>query len=257
MFFCARTQMLSNNSLNRTLEITKEFGFDGVEISMLNSSFKLRPELLEDYVIKHNRNLLDQLELYVSAVSCHGDYIYKDEIYNIIKKTIPKVRDYGTNILIISGTQKKTFDKNEWELMIKRTKELVIIAENYGVLIAVEFEPGFIVGNTNELLALFKEIPSENLAANLDIGHVFLCDEKPMESIQMLNKKIVHVHIENMYRGVHNHLLPDRGDMDLLSYINALEKIGFKGGAALDLYAYDYEAVAADAVKYLKSLKNS
>ena len=39
--------------------------------------------------------------------------------------------------------------------------------------------------------------------------------------------------------------------MNLGAFIQALRKAGFDGAMALDLYAYDYEAVAPDALTYL------
>ena len=67
-------------------------------------------------------------------------------------------------------------------------------------------------------------------------------------------EKIVHCHVENMRAGVHDHLLPQDGDMDLGAYLRALADVGFSGGLALDLYKYDYEDVAAGAIQYLHSL---
>ena len=36
--------------------------------------------------------------------------------------------------------------------------------------------------------------------------------------------------------------------MELLVYLHALKDIGFNGGMALDLYKYDYEAVAEESI---------
>ena len=249
-----RTQMLSQYSLSQSLVVLKELGFDGVEISMLSKKFEFRPDLLEDYLIEYNKHLMSELGLKVTAVSYHGDFIYDDHVFENIKKTIRKVNLYGTKTMIYSGTSKKTSDKEEWNRMIQRTKEMAAIAEQHGVILAQEFEPGFVVGNTNELLNLFEDVQSEHLACNLDIGHVFLCDIDPMKSIRVLGKKVVHVHIENMLRGVHNHLIPQLGDMDLSSYIAVLKEIGFTGGMALDIYSYDYAQVAPEAIKFLKEL---
>lgn len=254
MKICGRTQMLSHYSLNKSLELIKTLGFNGVEISVLNNKFQFRPDLLEDYVADFNRDLSERIELEITSLSCHGNYIYNDEFFEIVKKTISKTKNYGTNKLIISGCQKRTRDEDEWSFMLNKTKELVLIAEANDIILAVEFEPDFVVGNTNELIRLFKDIPTKNLAANLDLGHVFLCDEFPLASISKLNEKIVHVHIENMGRGVHNHLLPHLGDMNLQEYIHALQSIGFDGGMALDIYSYDYENVAPNAVKFIKGL---
>ena len=57
-----------------------------------------------------------------------------------------------------------------------------------------------------------------------------------------------------MKAGVHNHLLPYEGDMDLSLYLAALVEVGFEGGLALDLYQHDYEAVARDSISYIRGL---
>jgi sugar phosphate isomerase/epimerase len=127
--------------------------------------------------------------------------------------------------------------------MVSRTVALVEVAAECDVVLAEGFEPGFIVGSTADLVQLFDEIPLRHLAANLDLGHVFLCDPDPMDSIAQLGDKIVHCHVENMRASVHDHLLPQEGDMDLGAYVRALADVGFDGGLALDVYKCDYEAV--------------
>ncbi len=42
--------------------------------------------------------------------------------------------------------------------------------------------------------------------------------------------------------------------MDLRLYLRELEIIGFTGALSLDLYDYDYEKVAPEALEYLRSL---
>jgi sugar phosphate isomerase/epimerase len=51
-----------------------------------------------------------------------------------------------------------------------------------------------------------------------------------------------------------DHLLPQEGDMDLGAYIQALTRVGFDGGLALDLYKYDYEAIAPRSIDHLRGL---
>jgi sugar phosphate isomerase/epimerase len=184
----------------------------------------------------------------------HSDYVYDDAILARIVETIPAVPGFGTNILIINGAKKRSGDAAEWQLMADRTRELVRVAQAHDVVLALEFEPDFVVGSTADLLRLFAEIPSPNLAANLDLGHVYLCDPDPLRAIAQVGEKIVHCHIEDMPAGKHDHRLPGQGDMDLGAFIRALRDAGFDGAMALDLYAYDYEAVAADAVACLDEL---
>jgi len=134
---------------------------------------------------------------------------------------------------------------------------LTKVAEDCGVTIAKEFEPDFIAGSTADMLRLFEEVPSPNLAANVDLGHVYLCDPDPIADLQQFGKKMVHGHISGMPAGQHDHLIPQEGNMDLSRYLNVLKEMGFEGGLGLDLYKYDYEAVSKEAVAYLHLLLQS
>jgi sugar phosphate isomerase/epimerase len=188
------------------------------------------------------------------SFSLHQDYIYDDRLLEETKHAIGVTQALGAEVFVFSGTKRRTGDQTEWERMIERTRELVDVAAQHNVVIAQEFEPGFIVGSTTDLLRLFEEIPSPYLAANADLGHLFLCDRDPLQSIAQLGPKIVHCHIENMRASVHDHLLPQEGDMDLRAYLGALSAVGFEGGLALDIYKYDYQRVAPQAIAYLRHL---
>ena len=131
---------------------------------------------------------------------------------------------------------------------------LVQVAEAHGVVLAKEFEPGFIVGTSAAMRRLLAEIPSPNFAANVDLGHVFICDPDPLDALHRFGDKMVHGHISGMPTGIHDHLLPGEGDMDLVEYIRILREMGFDGGLALDLYKYDYDKVAAESAHYLHQL---
>lgn len=253
MFITGRTMMLSKYSMDGSLKKIKELGFAGVELSMLTIQFTTRPDLLEPFMVEHTVEVAKNLGLPIASVSCHCDYLYDDERFAYLKDSIPVTPSFGTDILIFSNTMKRR-GPGEWELIVNRTRELADIAEKYNVKLAMEFEPGMVVGTTAELHKLFDEVGSDKLACNMDIGHSFLCDPEPLQAIESLGQKIVHGHVENMFRGVHAHQPPHRGDMDLKAYLTALRKAGFDGALGLDIYGYDYEEISKDAVPYLNNL---
>ena len=252
MKIMGRTQPLAKYPILDCLRVLKELGFDGVEICLENPD--LTPAHLTDSGAQNVAERVNELGLAPHSVSYHKDYIYDDNEFELTKKAISLTPRFGASIFVFAGTTKRTGDAAEWQRMVERTRELVNLAENNGIVLAMEFEPGFIVGSTQELLKLFSALPSAHLAANLDLGHAFLCDADPMASIQQLGQKIVHCHVENMKQGVHEHLLPWEGDMALDTYMLALQQVGYTGGLALDLYKHDYEAVASKSIIYLRQL---
>ena len=248
-----RTQPLSPRyTILDALETIKRLGFDGVEICL--EIDEVAPKVLTNERIASIRAMVQNLGLAPHTVGYHRDYIYDDDMFEQTKTAIRLTPEFGTDILIFSGTRMREGDASAWPRMLDRTRELVALAEKVGVILAQEFEPDFIVGSTADLLRLFDAIPSPNLAANLDLGHVFLCDPDPIAAIQQLGNKIVHGHVENMRAGVHDHVLPHEGDMDLGAYLRALADVGFAGALALDLYRHDYEAVSPVAIAYLRTL---
>jgi len=257
MKISGRTQVLPKYSLYEALGVIKKCGFDGVEICLDNLHFELKPDLLDDYVIRHNRERTLELGLDPVSISFHADYVNNDFNFDSIKRAITKTRDYGTDILIISNVWRRLDDSSQRERLVGRLKELTAVAEVYGIRLALEPEPGFLISSTEDMQRLMDEVPSDSLACNLDLGHAFLCDEDPLVAIKSLGSKVVHCHIENMRRGIHQHLIPQEGDMDLSLYVKVLEEISFKGAMALDLAAYDYEMVAPEAVVFIKNLINN
>jgi sugar phosphate isomerase/epimerase len=248
-----RTQPLAHYEIDECLAVISQLGFDGVEICLENDD--LHPGQLDSERAAQIHARVEALGLGPHSVSYHKDYIYDDGLFEQTKQAIRLTRAFGTHIFVFSGTRRKGEDEaSAWRRMVARTQALVEIAADFEVVLAEEFEPGFIVGSTADLLRLFDEVPSPYLAVNLDLGHVFLCDPDPLSSIRQVGHKVVHSHIENMRAGVHDHMLPWVGDMDLAAYLQALADVGFDGGLALDLYKYDYEDVALKCISYLSKL---
>jgi len=241
---------MSHRAILDSLRQMQAFGFDGVEVCLEHPD--LLPETLTAELARRVSEELDRLGM-PRSVSYHKDYIYDDRLWEQTLLGIELTPQFGADIFIISGCPRRG-GPEEWPRMLDRTRRLVSAAAARGVALAIEFEPNFIVGSTADLLRLFREIPSEALQANLDLGHVFLCDPAPMAAIDSLRGKVRHGHVENMRAGVHRHLPPWEGDMDLPAYLRALDGIGFAGPLALDLYNERYEDVAERSVGYLRGI---
>jgi len=253
MRFMARTHAVRQYPILRALEVVRALGFDGVEICLENAD--LAPHLLDESLASAVGARAAALGLAPVSVSWHVDYVYDDALYEGTRRAIALTPAFGTGTFVFGGTTARSGDEAEWQRMVDRTRVLARDAEAAGVTLAQEFEPGFIVGSTADLLRLFGEVPSPALAANLDLGHAFLTDPDPLESIRLIGPRIAQCHIENMRRGVHAHRLPDDGDMDLAAYLRALTAAGFTGGLVLDLYGMDLEQVAPGALTYLRGLE--
>jgi sugar phosphate isomerase/epimerase len=71
--------------------------------------------------------------------------------------------------------------------------------------------------------------------------------------------RVVNIHIEDMVRGVHEHLMFGQGTMDFASICGALCRIGYENGVHVELSRHSHmgvEAVQA-AMAFLSPLINS
>ena len=252
MRFFGRTQPLARYPIATCLERIAALGFDGVELCLENDD--LHPSTLTPERARCLGDQIQALNLTPFSVSYHRDYVYDEAILAQTLHAIRLTPLMGSTVFVFGNARPRSGDAAEWRLLVERTRCLVAEAEACGVLLAEEAEPGFIVDSTAKLLRLFEDIPSAHLAANLDLGHMFLQDPDPLAAIAQVGAKIAHGHVENMRAHVHDHQLPQEGDMDLRAYLAALRRAGFEGGLALDLYRHDYEAVAPEALAYLRGL---
>ena len=155
MKILGRTQMLSQYSLIDSLSIIKGLGFDGVEICVERQDWSLLD--LDSLPIDAIREQVGELNLAPYSFSLHQDYVYNDERFEMTKTAIQMTPALGTNIFVFGGAKKRTGDKYEWQRMVERTRQLTALAEDNGVILAKEFEPGFVVGSTQELIQLFED----------------------------------------------------------------------------------------------------
>lgn len=111
-------------------------------------------------------------------------------------------------------------------------------AEKIGVNIGIETEPGLLVENTANLLALLGEIKHPRLGANFDIGHAVVNGESLEHSIQKLGKNIFHVHCEDIKGKEHFHLVPGKGELSFKKIFSIFNATGYNGWLAWELYTY-------------------
>ena len=57
--------------------------------------------------------------------------------------------------------------------------------------------------------------------------------------------RIANVHVEDMARGVHEHLMFGEGTMDFPPIVGALQAVGYRGGLHVDLSRHSHMAVEA------------
>lgn len=120
-------------------------------------------------------------------------------------------------------------------------EELLPVAHDYGVKIALENMPGakYTAGTTEKLIEYIDMMDSPDLCACFDTGHSLLSGEQPSDSVRLLGKRleVLHVHDNNGLNGdkkrqpvtLDQHLPPLMGKLDWDAFGQALADIGYTG----------------------------
>jgi sugar phosphate isomerase/epimerase len=81
-----------------------------------------------------------------------------------------------------------------------------------------------------------RALGSEAPALTLDVGHLYAVWEgEPAAVVAASVPFLAQVHLEDMRRGVHEHLLPGAGDVDFSSILRALNKGSYSGPVCFEL----------------------
>lgn len=139
-------------------------------------------------------------------------------------------------------------------IFLNSIQNAVKIAEKEGIKILIEPEPGLLIQSSSEFLNFIKDIPSEFIGLNFDIGHFFCVREDPVDLVSKLAEHIVHFHIEDISAGrEHTHLIPGLGAIDFRRIFHAIDQIGYNGFVTVELYPYqdDPGSAAKSAIEYL------
>jgi sugar phosphate isomerase/epimerase len=132
-------------------------------------------------------------------------------------------------------------------------------AREWGVVLAVEPEPGLFIQTAAEYREFKKEFFRDErmVRMNCDIGHLFCVGDDPAKVIRKMPEEIAHVHLEDIGKNrVHQHLTPGKGIIDFPKVFAALEEIGYGGWVTVELYPYETTAagVAERAYEHLRPM---
>ena len=129
--------------------------------------------------------------------------------------------------------------------LVDECKALVDHASDKNVRLAFEPEPGMLIDTMSQFKTLHDRIKHPLFGLTLDVGHVHCLDDgDPVEHIRAWSGKLFNVHIEDMRRGVHDHLMFGEGDMNIPPILEALRALPEPIGVHVELSRHSHNAVA-------------
>lgn len=117
-----------------------------------------------------------------------------------------------------------------------------------GVTAAFEPEPGMFIETLAQYEKLRDEIGAANLKLTLDVGHVICTGEMtPQEAMRRFAPEIANIHLEDMVRGRHDHIMFGEGEIDLRAFFAAYRDNGCTAPVVVELSRHSHDAVETAA----------
>ncbi len=127
-------------------------------------------------------------------------------------------------------------------------QQVVQYAERRNVMLGFEPEPGMFIDTMARYGRLLQRIDAPCFQLTLDIGHLHCLGETPLaDYVRRWASRLVNIHIEDMQRGIHEHLMFGEGEIDFPPVIQALREANYTGGIHVELSRHSH--LAPDAAR--------
>jgi len=138
--------------------------------------------------------------------------------------------------------------------LVQECRDLCAYAARRKVRLAFEPEPGMFVDTMTRFAELHRAVADPHFGLTLDVGHVYCLGETPVvDHLRQWKDSLWNVHIDDMRRGVHDHLMFGEGEIDFGEVMSGLREIGYEGGVHVELSRHSHNAVetARQALQFL------
>ena len=182
----------------------------------------------------------------------------RDRRVDLLEKAIRVAAELGSPVMSFwSGIAPRGTNRYElWARVEAGVTALLPLAESHGVDLALEPEPGMFVERIADVLELRRRLDSpDRLRLTVDVGHLRCTEEaEPAACVLGAGDLVANVQIDDMRRGVHEHLPLGEGEVDFPPVLAALEAIEFDGLVAVELPRHSHAApsLAASSLELLR-----
>ncbi|WP_250030755.1 sugar phosphate isomerase/epimerase family protein [Paractinoplanes maris] len=143
-----------------------------------------------------------------------------------------------------------------WGRLVDGTRQIVEFAAAHEVTLGFEPEPGMLVNDIADWRRLHHDVGEPaNFGITLDIGHCRCLEPLPVaDCVTAVAGHLVNVQIDDMRRGVHEHLEFGTGEIDFPPVLAALDAC-YDGLVSVELPRHPHAApaIAAQSLDFLRN----
>jgi len=141
---------------------------------------------------------------------------------------------------------------DNWSWLLYGLEKVCDRADEYGVDIAFEPEPGMMIDTMSRFEELREKLPHKRLCLTLDVGHLHCLEEgRPEEWIERYRPLLKNVHLNDHRKGAHDHLFFGEGEIDFGPVLKALGPLSVPATVELSRHSHDAVATCRRAFAFL------
>ena len=261
---------LRNMDILEALQNIKDYGYAGVELSLNDSH--IHPFTTGHDQVAAVKRYCEENNIDIVCVAAGGPNLLSDEIYepslihpekaerakrmDLIKRSMEITNYLGCPVLNINSGNIKAGVNSEQAFEHLYTNIEELLKEGSELILVIEPEPGFFIGTTDVAVDLIKKINHPRFKMNLDIGHVFCCEQDCYSAIEKALPYSRHIHIEDIKNRIHHHQIPGEGDIDFKIIMDTLKKLGYSHYVSVELHhhAEMWQRALKESLEYLTKL---
>ena len=268
--YAYNTNGAANHRLTDALQLISANGYDGVALTLdhhhfdpFASDFDRRAEELRKDLERLNLSLVVETgaRFLLDPKHKHEPTLLSPSLEGRAKRV--KFLKRAVDLAEIIGAEAVSF----WA-GVKKEEVSTAAAQNYlreglreicdyalvkNVCVAFEPEPGMLVETVADYKILSREFT--NLTLALDTGHCLASDEcEPESAVREMRDRIGTVAIEDMRRGVHEHLFFGEGEMNIAGVLTALKEIAYEKLVCVELSRHSHcaDKIIPAAIEFLR-----
>jgi L-ribulose-5-phosphate 3-epimerase len=272
MRFGFGTNGFGDHSLDEALSVLAALGYDGVGLTLDHRHLDpydagLRRQLawirrrldrlgLAVVIETGGRYLLDPWRKHQpTLLSDHG----AERRLDLLIRAVRIAAELGAPVVSMwSGTMPLGCPEDvAWQRLTAGCDRVAEEAASRDVLLGFEPEPGMFIDTLDRFGDLHTRLGTPAcLGLTLDIGHCRCLEPEPVaDCVGRAAAWLVHVQIDDMRRGAHEHLEFGTGDIDFPPVLDALDGCGYRGLVTVELPRHSFAApdVARRSLDFLRT----
>ena len=184
-------------------------------------------------IIKGEGLVSSQMLLIATKDTAHYDSKKRDIVFDYMKSCAEFQKELGGRQLLIcwgGGLYELGVNPEQsWCYMVENIRRFAEYCIKENLLVGIELDPHvyFICNSTYKLAKAIEDINMPNVYPNVDIGHLVITREEPIQ-LEKLKTRLLHIHLSETESFAHTNSILGTGVVDFKAYIDKLIELGIE-----------------------------